>query len=173
MYNYLVKHSNHLKEEYKMSENKVAEQKKEEEEMYEFEIFFNEVITKGIVTKEREITKGFRVKLRPLDAGEQVTSQMVMARDNPYIPSDTVDKVRMVSMLSRAIISINDVPIQKEDNDKNQNLDRINKLYKRLMNLPASIVDGTYKLYLDCAEEQRLLYDPGEGTDLGEKAENF
>ncbi len=140
----------------------MSENNKNNERDFEFESFFDNLITKGYIEKEREILKGFTVKVRPLNSDEQIGAESITIANNPYVPRDTIEKIRVISMLSKAIVSVNGVAIEGKEARK--------KLHEKLLSLPTHINDDLYALYVDCIEEQRKLYMDEE---LGEKIEAF
>ena len=138
---------------------------------FEFEVFFDNLITKGRVEKEEEVTPGFKVKVRPLNTDEQITAETIALANNPYIPTDVIEKVRIVNILTRAIISVNGVEIGAQEGDSEEIKKRRAKLHDKIMKMPTSVVDAIYSLYVKVYEEQRKLYSPED--NLGEKIENF
>ncbi|MCX8074098.1 MAG: hypothetical protein N2749_00730 [Clostridia bacterium] len=138
--------------------------------MDDLNIFFDNFIKTGEVVKEKEIAPNFKVKLRVLNTGELLAAETILKATND-IPTDIVAKVRAASILSQAIISINDLDIEKNNaTQEENNLRRIN-LYKQLLRMPAIIVQKTYALYIDAVQEQNSLYENLDETV--EKVKNF
>ena len=144
---------------------------KSKETKFDFEIFMDNLITKGKIEKEKEITPEFKIKLRPLDVDEQIIAESVVMANNPYIPYDTVQKIRAISILSKAIISINSIPICKEDTSEKEEEEIRGKLYKKMMKLPGSIIDDAYNFYFETVLEKKKLYQDGDA--LNENIKNF
>lgn len=136
---------------------------------FDFEQFFDNVITKGRIEKEREVVQGLTIRLRPLDADEQISAESISVASNLNMPIDTVEKIRAISMLSKAIIAVNGVKVFEEDDDSDIKSKKSEALYKKLLSLPSHVIDSIYVLYAECVGEQRNLYKDG----LQNKIENF
>lgn len=119
--------------------------------------------------KKREVVPGFKVKLRPLSSGESINAESLVIASNPLIPADTILKIRSVSRLSKAIISINNIDIIEEDWDREKKDEAMKALYKKLMDLPGSVIDEIYKFFIEVSDREKELYS----KDLNEKIENF
>lgn len=137
---------------------------------FEFEVFFDNLITKGRVVKEKQIAAGFKVQMRPLSAQQQLAAEAIVVAANPYMPIDTVEKLRGVSIVSQAILSVNDVLIEVEGAAQADNEVKRRALHENLMKLPTVVLDELYKFYIECVKEQNKVYAPGE---MEKNIENF
>lgn len=136
---------------------------------FNFEKAFETLLMKGTIEEEREVVPGFKVKLRPLSSGESINAESLVIASNPLIPADTILKIRSVSRLSKAIISINNIDIIEEDWDREKKDEAMKALYKKLMDLPGSVIDEIYEFFIEVSNREKELYS----KDLNEKIENF
>jgi hypothetical protein len=146
---------------------------KEEEKKYDIEFinFFDDLIQKGKVEKEEEIIPGMKVKLSPLDTNAQIAAEMVQIANNPYVPVDTIEKIRAISILSKAIVAINGASIVKENATTEENDARRKALYNKLFDLPSHVIDKAYNLYVEAIEQQKKIY--GDVPKLEGNIRNF
>lgn len=134
-----------------------------ENENKDLDLLLNDFIKNGIVEKTKLIVPGFKVRLKVLDTGELLTAEAFM--DMSVAPKDIVARVRAASILSQAIISINDVDIIPEGFDsQNYIISRKRDLYQKLLKMPAMVVQKTYEFYIECVKEQNDKYEDLEGT---------
>jgi hypothetical protein len=154
-----------------MEENKDLEQKVKNFTVDDdLDLFFNDFIKKGHIEKEEEVVPGFKIKLKVLNTGESLSAETIMKTEQG-VPYDIVQKVRAASILSQAILSINGLQIAKDgDNAEITKLKRTG-LYKRLLDMPAYVIQKAFDLYIDAVTEQTRLYSDSEGTT--EKVKNF
>lgn len=140
-----------------------------ENSMDELNSLLDDFILNGRVEKTKLVVPGFNVKLKALDTGELLIAEALM--DNSSAPKDIVARVRAASILSQAIIEINDVKIDIEGAGYSVNKAKRLKLYRQLLKMPAMVVQKTYEFYLECVETQNGKYsDP---TELIEDVKNF
>lgn len=125
--------------------------------MEDLNLFFDNFIKQGEVVKEKEVVNGFKIKLKVLNTEELLSAETVMYSAK-NIPVDVVQKVRGASILSLAIISINGIPVEKEDAEKSENFQRRSNLYRQLLSLPAYVVQKSYEFYLEAVKEQNRIY---------------
>lgn len=136
----------------------------------DLDLFFNDFIKKGRVEKEGEVVPGLRVRLKVLNTGELVSAEALMRMSSEF-PPDVVVKIRGASILSQAILSINNYEIEKENMEIEQIKQRRSKLYRQLLEMPAYVVQKTYELYLDAVIEQNKFYS--EAKETAGKIKNF
>lgn len=122
---------------------------------------FDELITKNYITKEVKI-EGINVTIRPLKTDEFLESEMVPVSSLSTVPPDVIARLRMVSTLSAAIISINGVEILEDEKDLRS------KVHKLLMKLPPAVIDHLFNEYRILQDEQAKMF-----LDVQEKIENF
>jgi hypothetical protein len=115
-----------------------------------FESIFNELVTKNYITDEVCLGDATFV-IKPLTAGELLEAESVQLAASDRVPKDIVARVRMVSTLSYAILSINGIPVDRE---KPEDKDGKLNLYKLLMKLPPAFIDQLYSSYLKLVETQ-------------------
>lgn len=129
------------------------------------EALFDSLITKGFVTKEVKLGD-ITFVLKPLSTGEFLEAETVYIATVNAVPNDVVGKVRMISSLSHAIISVNGVSIENSD----VNIERANrdKLHNLLMKLPPSAIDYLQEAFRAVTAEQEKMF-----SDLSGKIENF
>jgi len=136
---------------------------------YEFEKFFDNLITYGRIVKEKTIVPGLKIKLRPLDVDEQISAESISIASNPGMPIDTVEKIRAINTLSRAILEVNGVKVVEDDDNTEAKIKKSEALYRKLLSLPSHVIDLIYIFYAECVNEQREMYKSG----LQENIENF
>lgn len=117
-------------------------------EYKEIENLFNNLIIPGVLIKEKEVVPGVKIKLKPLDVGEIVMAENMINND---IPKDIATKLRAASILSRAIISINDLSFESEVRDERES--KIRTLYSYLLKLPPLMIFKAYDFYLETVKE--------------------
>ena len=127
-----------------------------------FEQFFDKVIEDGKIIKEFTILDGFVVEMSPLNSEDQLNAEMTILSNNPDIPQDTIDRVRAVQILCRAIISLNGVTIGTDSKARMA-------MYEQLLRLPGVVVDKISRKYWEVVNEQAKLY----GGDLSTYLQNF
>lgn len=152
-----------------MSEKEQNIEDKKEDITSDLNDFFDNFIKEGSIIEEREIVPKFKVKVRVLSTGELVAAEAIMSRSSA--PSDVVAKVRGCSILSQAIVALNDNPIELPTYTEDECRRRRIILYKQLLKMPAIVIHKAYKFYVECVTKQNNLY-----TDFGEtvnKIENF
>lgn len=130
---------------------------------FDFEGFFDNVIKKGKVTETIEVTEGLSVELRPLDVQEQLLAELTILANDDDVPSDTINRVRILQILSRSIVAVNGVSISEGDKAA------ISALYAKLSSLPGVLVDKMFEAYRKLVKKQAELY----GEDLVDKIGNF
>ena len=128
---------------------------------------FEDIIKPGSVEMEREVVKGFKIKLKVLDTGEAIAAESIMRYDS-RVPVDLVARARGAAILSRAIVSINDDTIERDDMSQAQKNARRDLLFKQLLKLPALIIQKAYELYIEAYQKQQEIYD-----DLGNSIEEI
>jgi hypothetical protein len=133
--------------------------------------FFEGFLKEGVIIREKEVVPGFKVKLKVLNTEELLVAESILKNQNPHIPSDVVIKVRAASILSQAILKLNDMDVEREDLSDSENELRRRALYKQVLRMPALVIQKTYEFYVEAVQEQNALYE--EPKKLGEKIENF
>lgn len=128
---------------------------------------FEDIIKPGSVEMEREVVKGFKIKLKVLDTGEAIAAESIMRYDS-RVPVDLVARARGAAILSRAIVSINNDTIERDDMSQAQKNARRDLLFKQLLKLPALIIQKAYELYIEAYQKQQEIYD-----DLGNSIEEI
>lgn len=128
---------------------------------------FEDIIKPGNVEMEREVVKGFKIKLKVLDTGEAIAAESIMRYDS-RVPVDLVARARGAAILSRAIVSINDDTIERDDMSLAQKNARRDLLFKQLLKLPALIIQKAYELYIEAYQKQQEIYN-----DLGSSIEEI
>jgi len=124
----------------------------------DIETFFEDFLKKGVVVDEKDIVEGFKVKLKVLNTEELLISEAILLSANPTIPIDVIEKIRAASILSQAIISINGIPIERDNLDKYENSKKRESLYKQILRMPAIVIQKTYQFYIDCVQRQNNIY---------------
>lgn len=133
--------------------------------------FFENFLKEGIIIREKEVVPGFKVKLKVLNTEELLVAESILKNQNPHIPADVVIKVRAASILSQAILKLNDMDVERDDLPEDTNELRRRALYKQVLRMPALVIQKTYEFYVEAVQEQNALYDNPE--KLGKKIENF
>lgn len=128
---------------------------------------FDDIIKPGNIEMEREVVKGFKVRVKVLDTGEAIAAESIMRYDSK-IPVDLVARARGAAILSRAIISINNDTIERDDMSLAQKNARRELLFKQLLKLPALIIQKAYELYVEAYKKQQEVYN-----DLGSTVEEI
>jgi hypothetical protein len=149
-----------LKGEIKMSEKKNMS--------IDIENLFEGFIKPGLLIKEEEVAPGWKIKLKPLSAGDMIQAEMNITIKNPYILPDTIVKVRSASILSYAILAINDLNIES-DTEEATNARR-SALFDQLLKLPGILIEKMYDFYVKVVNEQNKAY---ENKELAKDIENF
>ena len=162
--------------EYKMDSEKdrreVEETRKKPETISkDLTSFFENFIKKNQLVKEFDFGNDFTVKLRPCKTAELMDAELFIRGQNPGVPIDTMVKLRAAAILSKAIVSLCGVEIEKDgETEENNNIRRI-ALYSKLLELPPDLIEKMYKAYIEVVDEQAKLYrEPGK---LKENIENF
>ena len=137
----------------------------------ELDVFFENFLKEGVVIKEKEVVPGFKIKVKVLNTEELLVAESILTNQNPHIPSDVIIKVRAASILSQAILKLNDMDIEREDLPELDNNMRRRALYKQILKMPALVIQKAYEFYVEAVREQNALYDSPE--KLGEKIGNF
>lgn len=132
-------------------------------------MIFDNFIKTGVVEKEKEIVRGFKLRLKVLNTGELLVAESIM--NNSTAPSDIVARVRAASILSQAIISLNGSEIERDDLEKDEIRVRRAMLYTELLKMPAMVIHKAYEFYIDCVNEQNNKYNNVSET-IGE-IQNF
>lgn len=145
------------------------ENNKENELNKDLQLLFDGFIKEGKVIEEKEVVPGFKVKLKVLDTGELLAAEAIMSTSTA--PVDIVARVRAASILSQAIIELNDSTIEKEGMTESDIRIRRALLYKQLLKLPAVVVQKSYSFYIDCVNKQNKIYENPKETL--ENLENF
>lgn len=145
------------------------EKNKENHDNKDLNLLFDNFLKPGVVLKEKEVVKGFKVKLKPLTTGELLSAEAIM--DNSTAPADIVAKVRGASILSQAIVSLNDVEIERDDFTPQESRGRRLELYRQLLKMPPMVIHKAYSFYIECVEEQNSKYQDIPG--LADQIENF
>lgn len=138
-------------------------------ENQDLNLLFDNFLKPGIVIKEKEVVGGFKVKLKPLTTGELLTAEAIM--DSSSAPADVVARIRGASILSQAVIAINDVEIEQSDYTPQELRNRRLVLYRQLLKMPPVVIQKAYELYIECVNEQNKKYD--DVGELTKKVENF
>jgi hypothetical protein len=123
------------------------------------------------VIREEEVVPGFKVKIKVLNTEELLIAESILTNQNSHIPSDVIIKVRAASILSQAILKLNDMDVEREDLPEVDNNMRRRALYKQILRMPALVIQKTYEFYVRAVKEQNALYEDTE--KLGEKLGNF
>lgn len=132
-------------------------------------MIFENFIKTGRVEKEKEIVKGFTIRLKVLNTGELLIAESIMNSNSA--PADIVARVRAASILSQALITLNGSKIERDDFTKEEIRIRRSLLYTELLKMPAMVIQKTYKFYIDCVEEQNSKYQ--DIPAMMEEIENF
>lgn len=135
----------------------------------DLKLLFDNFIKTGEVTKEKEIVPGVKVKVKVLSAGDLLIAQTIMGHQNA--PSDVTVKLRAASILSQSILSMNDVPIEREDYTSEDIRARRVLLYSQLLRMPGIVIQKMYELYIEAVNEQNSKYE--NFSDTIEEMENF
>lgn len=138
---------------------------KKVEESKRFEDMLDSLITDNVITKEVTIGKNVFV-LKTLSTGEYLESAYIYIASIPDIPNDVVSRVRLISNLSYAVVSINGMVIESEDKEKEQR--EREKLYTTLLKMPPPVIDSLSIAFGELIEEQNKLFG-----NIGETIENF
>lgn len=138
---------------------------KKVEENKRFEDMLDSLITDNLITKDVTVGKTTFV-LKTLSVGEYLESAYIYIASIPEIPNDVVSRVRLISNLSYAIVSINGRTIENEDKEKER--DEREKLYATLLKMPPPVIDSLSLAFAELIEEQNKLFG-----NIGETIENF
>lgn len=136
----------------------------------DFVNIFDDFIKPGELEEEEEIVKGLKVKVKVLDIGESLAAEAILSYE-AKLPADIVARVRSASILSRAIISLNGVPITTEKMTDEERHLRRNALYKKLQKMPPMIVQKMYNLYMKAFQKQNEIY--GDFPKMVDDIKNF
>lgn len=131
---------------------------------------FENFIKPGIVEDEKEVVKGFKIKVKVLDVGELATAEAIIVKEDE-VPIDVIAKVRAAKILSQATLAINDVPIEKKDMSETEKRQRRFVLYKEFLRLPAIVIQKSYEFYLECVRKQENFYN--NIGEMQEQTKNF
>ena len=131
---------------------------------------FDNFIKPGVIEDEKEVVKGFKIKVKVLDVGELAPAEAIIVREDE-VPVDVIAKVRAAKILSQATLAINDVPIERGDMNETEKRERRILLYKQFLRLPAIAIQKSYEFYLDCVTKQENFYNDVE--DIQNKTKNF
>ena len=142
--------------------DKEKKQMEDENMNSDLNLFFDGFIKTGNVVEEKEVTQGFKVKVKVLDTGELLIAESIMS--NSSAPVDIVARVRAASILSQAIISINEIPIDRDDYTEKEIRMRRGLLYKQLLKMPPVVVEKAYRFYIECVEKQNSKYENFQET---------
>lgn len=114
---------------------------------------FETVIKRGAIEKEETIIPGLKIKVRPLSVGEVAEAE---SRVSNMIGSDNdaIQKVKSSIILSKAIIALNDSPVEQEDAPREDTIIRRRALYLKIMDLPTSVVMKMWEVYINVVSEQ-------------------
>lgn len=126
---------------------------------------FEEVLTSGTITGEVLIGP-LRLVLRPLTTREYLEADTVYIATVVDIPKDIVNRVRVVSNLSYAIVSVNEQEITFSNGEEERKVrSHLNDL---LMKLSPSAIDMINDKYMELVKQQAEIY-----SKAGELTENF
>lgn len=142
-------------------------EKREKDICKDMDLIFDGLIKRGVIIEEREIVKGFKIKVKPLTTGELILAEAVYSSK---ASDDFLVKVRAASILSKAIISINGNSVENDAFSAEENNQRRRALYNHLLELPMIIVTKAYDFYLECVHKQNNIFEDGQA---GEAIENF
>lgn len=133
--------------------------------------FFEGFIKKNQLIKEYDFGNDFKVKMRPCKTAELMDAELFVRGQNPGVPIDTMVKLRAAAILSKAIVSLCGVEIEKPELDEKDNDIRRISLYTKLLDLPPELIEKMYQSYIDVVDEQAGMFsNPGQ---LKENIENF
>lgn len=133
-------------------------------------VFFESFIKTGHVVLEEEIVPDLKIKVRPLNTGELLSAEAIL-KTGGGMPDDIVAKVRAASILSQAIISINEIDIESDESAPGINSMKRVQLYQTLLKMPPIVVHKGYKLYVKAVKMQNEKYEDMKG--MFENSENF
>lgn len=129
-----------------------------------FDNMFESLINKGYVTKEIALDN-LKLTMKVLDTAEILQADAVFTESSGNIPEDVLHRLRVVSNLSYAIMSINDVTVPKDAKEAYEMRHQIREI---LMKLPPTVIEYLAKQYRTMVDEQDKIYE-----NLGEHIENF
>lgn len=133
--------------------------------------FFENFIKKNQLVKEFDFGNDFKVMLRPCRTAELMDAELFVRGQNPGVPVDTMVKLRAAAILSKSIVSLCGVDIEKPEADEKQNDMRRIALYSKLLDLPPDLIEKMYECYIQVVDEQAAMYTtPGK---LKDSIENF
>lgn len=138
---------------------------KKEENTKRLDELLDSLIMDSFITKEVTIGKT-KFVLKTLSTGEFIESSYVYIAAAANVSDDIVARVRLISNLSYAIVSINDVPIETEDKAKER--DERDKIYSMLLKMPPPAVDALTAAFGELVEEQNNAF-----SNLGDNITNF
>ena len=154
-----------------MGEKEVKEDKIVNEVSADIDLIFESILFSGHVEKEFNVSKGFKVKLKPLETGEILTAEAIDIANVYNMPMDIIQRARKVSILSYATVSINGSLSKKDDLTEDQNRNRRKVIHKKYLELPPTIIDKMFDFYIEVVNAQGDLYK--DVDTLGDKSENF
>lgn len=158
-----------IKEETTFEENKES---KEDALSKDFLGILDNVITKSEFVKTCKITSDLEIELKALDVGEMLVAESRIDLNPIAMPADISYRARNLSIVAEATISLNGVPIRRDNLTEEQNRDRVRSLYRKYLKLPSSVVDKICDEYKNLVEEQgKFLSKSGE--EIQEDIENF
>ena len=137
----------------------------------ELSIFFENFLKEGTIVKEKEIVPGLKIKIKVLNTEELLVAESILSNQNPHIPSDVIIKVRAASILSQAIVKLNDMDIERDNLSEEENNARRRGLYKQVLKMPALVIQKAYEFYIEAVQEQNSIYD--NPKELSDKISNF
>lgn len=132
---------------------------------------FEQVITKGRIEEEKEVFEGFKVKMHPLNQRDLISAETVFLSSLDRIPRDVIQKTRMVSIATKATISVNGVEIEQEDMTREEKQERRESLYKKYMELSPDAIRKVFDFYLELVRKQEDIFNSSEEVKDG--IENF
>lgn len=148
------------------------EDKKEDFLSRDFLSVLDNVITKSEFIKEFKINDSFTIELKALGTGELLMAESRISLDPTSLPPDISYRARNLSIIASATVSVNGIPIKRDDMSEDDNGARVTSLYKKFLKMPPSLADEICKKYDELVKEQREFINK-DFKELSEDVENF
>ena len=144
---------------------KVEPAKVEKEDKIEaIERLFDDLLTKNYITDTVKVG-GMEFVIHPLSTAEFLEAETVYIASVASVPRDVVDRVRLVSTLAYAIVSINGIAIS---DNSTTGTDERSKVHTMLMKLPPAMIDTLHNKYKELVDTQSKVFE-----NVDDKIENF
>lgn len=126
---------------------------------------FEELVKTNTITREVQLTDNLKVTLKGLNSKQSLSAESYFEKNWVYI-GDIVGRARKLSIISAAVVKINEIEIDRSTDEKDMSATL--KIRNKLLELGGEVIDCLYEEYIEILKQRQKMF-----KDFGGALKNF